>query len=92
MNSQFTISPGTDSAAVISLLSDWLFALGFGEDAPDLAHRVYTRCLRMFGEGEYRLNGDDLERLGKAWGTVVASNEVERFVYATDENEDRWQA
>lgn len=81
----FLIGPGSEALAVIRVLGDWLFGLGFGEDSPDLGHRLYTKCKRAFGEGQYRLNGDDLERFGSAWGVVVAANEVERFLYEDTE-------
>ena len=76
----FQIGPTSEAMAVIDSLSDWLFGLGFGEDSPDLAHRLYTRCKLAFGEGQYRINGTALERLGSAWGAVVMIDEIEQFL------------
>lgn len=76
----FFIGNGSEVKAVVDRLGDWLFEMGFGEASPDLGHQVYTRCKFVFGEGQYRINGGNLERFGSAWVVVVSADEVEQFL------------
>jgi hypothetical protein len=76
----FYIGNGAEARVVMQQLGDWLFEQGFGEDALDLGHRTYTKCKFVFGEGRYRINGKNLERLGSVWAVAVAADEIERFL------------